>query len=100
MLVSTVLTWAFLYVWFNGIPKIWRKPTPAEVELNAIEAGATNHVEAAIRREYAKLGKISFHEIQVIILFLVLVALWVTGKIGTPAPKEREWSGGWHRAKI
>lgn len=92
MLISTLLTWAFLVVWFNGFPKFSKKLTPEQQNLQEILAKVTNNVETSIRAKYNQLGLITFHEIQVIILFLVLVFLWVTGKLGTDY--------GWHKFEI
>jgi sodium-dependent dicarboxylate transporter 2/3/5 len=67
--------------------------TPQEKKLKAEKAKVTGNVERAILAKYNQLGKISLHEVLVLILFVLLAAFWILGKIGTGG--EGKWNG-WH----
>lgn len=86
MLISTILTWMILILWFTGLPRFlkFRKVNSSQQQEAAVERRTlTRNVEKAILVKYQQLGKITLHEILVFVIFFVLVVLWVTQKIGT-----------------
>jgi len=86
MLVSTALTWLFLLLWFRGLPrflKFRRANTPQDRKAAVESQTLTRNVEKAILVKYQQLGRITLHEMLVLVIFCVLVVLWVTQRIGT-----------------
>ncbi|XP_060651939.1 protein I'm not dead yet isoform X1 [Drosophila nasuta] len=78
MLVYTLLTYVFLQWHFMGL---WR---PKSKEAQEVQVGNDNaHVaKKVIDQRYQELGPISMHEIQVMILFIIMVIMYFTRQPG------------------
>ncbi len=83
MVLNTIFVWVYLQLHFMGIPeswKLWKRQNqqargrrPSAVAQKAMDDG----IAAAIEDKYKALGEIRFHEIGVLVLFLIMVLLWV-----------------------
>lgn len=76
MLINLILSWLSLVFLFIGPRALCKREKPAkegEEELSA---------NAVIRREYVKLGSMTFAEIMVMISFIVLALTWLSKKPG------------------
>ncbi|ESN92179.1 hypothetical protein HELRODRAFT_89773 [Helobdella robusta] len=83
MFLALVLAWLWLLLLFLGPRNSFRPSSTKEEEANAnIETAAD-----VIRREYRRLGGISFAEVAVLLHFLVLAGLWLS--------REPEFVRGW-----
>lgn len=87
MLINNLLAWAIIAVYYLGFPhsmkkwfrtKVQRKEPDISGDQRAatVSAMATD-IKAAIKMKYKELGKTSFHQYMVLILFLFLVCLWI-----------------------
>lgn len=65
MIICVFIAWIYLYM--VNIPKRFKSDTEAEESAN---------IKQTIRRKYAELGPISFHECAVLGLFILLILLW------------------------
>ncbi|PAA70218.1 hypothetical protein BOX15_Mlig023720g1 [Macrostomum lignano] len=74
--VCLLLSWLWLQISFLGLRSLARprKLKPQDEE----------RITAALRREYEKLGPVSFAEVQCIIVFLCTIVLWISREPGVP----------------
>ncbi|ODM90138.1 Solute carrier family 13 member 5, partial [Orchesella cincta] len=75
MLVNIVVAWLYLSIKYCGFFKFSR--TPSDEEENTLRRWKEQQVRNYMREEYKKLGKMTFHEIGVGIVFLLVVILWI-----------------------
>jgi len=79
-----------LLVWFNGLPRklqCWKRLTDIDILEQESNKRVTKNIEKAIRVKHSQLGSLTLHEILVFVIFLCLIVLWITAKIGD--------TGGW-----
>jgi len=69
MLVNVAIAWGYLVVLFFGLPCF--KKNSASSEMNK------KNVSKMLRDKYNALGPMSFHELAVFVLFLMVVCLWL-----------------------
>ena len=76
MILNTLLCWIYLQIHFLGFPRFWKrkKLTPEEEKA---DTDIHESIKQAIKEKYDDLGDIRFHEMGVLLLFLVMVFLWV-----------------------
>lgn len=81
MLINTVLLWLYIQVHFRGFPiswRFWRKNYRAEKKADAELSNALEKsIHSTMLEKYNELGPIRFHEVGVLVLFIIMVFLWV-----------------------
>lgn len=87
MFVNTVLAWGFLSIYFLGCPHSWKnffrtKICRKEPDLHSEHRAQkvkelAGEIKTAIKLKYKSLGKTTFHQYMVFILFMILVVLWI-----------------------
>jgi len=66
MLVNLALTWAWLQIFFMGVP--WGK--------NKMDIGDKTSLRRVLREKYEDLGAMNFHQCAVLFFFSILILLW------------------------
>ena len=66
VLLNLFLCWAWLQVYFIGVP--WRR--------SLVTLGSQAAIKKLLVKKYAELGPITFQQLAVLLHFTVLVALW------------------------
>jgi sodium-dependent dicarboxylate transporter 2/3/5 len=71
MLLNVAICWVWLQLFYIGIP--WRS---LFVRNRTHQVDQVDLVREALQAEYENLGSMNFHEIAVLVLFIILVILW------------------------
>ena len=66
MLINLFLCWAWLQVYFIGLP--WKK--------SLINVGSKSAIKKLLDKKYSELGPMTFQQVSVMTFFSILVALW------------------------
>ncbi|CAL8123565.1 unnamed protein product [Orchesella dallaii] len=75
MLVNIVVAWLYLSIKYCGFYKFSR--SASDKEDDTLRRWKEKQVQNYLREEYKKLGKMTFHEIGVAAVFLLVVILWI-----------------------
>ncbi|KAH0953317.1 hypothetical protein HN011_002667 [Eciton burchellii] len=78
MVCNTALTWFYLLVAFMG----FLRPKSKDAQLAKIGREGVAMANQVVRGRYKELGRVSFHEAGIILLFLLCVFLWIFRKPG------------------
>lgn len=78
MIVNSFLTWIYLRIAFMG----YLRPESKDAVAATIGAEGEAITNEVIDQRYKELGKMSFHELSVAILFVICVILWLFRKPG------------------
>jgi sodium-dependent dicarboxylate transporter 2/3/5 len=88
MVVNVAICWFYLVIVYIGAPSwmyFWREnKTPA---MNEEETTAINRVARVLEEKRRMLGKMTFHESAVFVLFILIVVLWLS--------REPKFMKGW-----
>ncbi len=71
MLLNVAICWVWLQLFYIGIP--WRS---LFMRNRTHQVDQVDLVREALQAEYENLGSMNFHEIAVLVLFIILVILW------------------------
>ena len=66
MLINLFLCWAWLQVYFIGLP--WKK--------SLVNVGSKSAIKKLLDKKYSELGPMTFQQVSVMTFFSILVALW------------------------
>lgn len=80
MAVNVALCWIYLVVYYIGVPDklfFWRKYNEKRRLEQDDETQKQKLVEKILLEKYRALGPMTFHEISVFILFILIVLLWL-----------------------
>lgn len=77
--INLFLVWIILGAFYLGRPKVnsSNNTPPTDDEVIAEDTTSDNHVAKLLQRKLDELGKMSFHEIVVILLIAIAVILWL-----------------------
>lgn len=75
MLLNNFIAWIYLTIKYCGLPNFSRHPEYEEE--HSLKKWKEQHVRSYLLEEYKKLGKMTFHEIAVAAVFLLVVFLWI-----------------------
>jgi len=92
MVLNVVLCWVYLVLLYHGVPpwlQFWaRRPhESSHSEIVDEEAKRFKRIQSVLEEKYKNLGRMSFHEKSVFILFVIIVLLWLT--------REPKFMAGW-----
>jgi len=86
MVLCTLATYFILLFAITGLPKQLPRPKVCqstnktkEIKKRDFSSQVTSNITRAIKARYAQLGPMSLHEKLVLAVFLIMVALWMTG---------------------
>jgi len=82
MIINIAISWLTLVLIFIGPRKAFGSCCHRRTAEEEEEENGPNSANAIIRREYAKLGKMTFAEASVMVCFIVLALLWLTKQPG------------------
>lgn len=90
MLVNNIVAWLYLNFKYCGFPK-FSKNAQDQAE-HTLKRWKEKQVRSYLLDEYKKLGKMTFHEIGVATVFLLVVFLWIL--------RDPQIFSGWHEVIV